>query len=104
MGFGYWSLSKFLKGKVKKAVDFIFKFEETLTDYAKKRNFDGVICGHIHNAEIKNIGDVIYMNDGDWVESMTALVEHHDGTWEIITWTKKDEDDTKNIGYNGQSA
>jgi UDP-2,3-diacylglucosamine pyrophosphatase LpxH len=102
MGFGYWSLSKFLKGKVKKAVDFIFKFEETLTDYAKKRNFDGVICGHIHNAEIKNIGDVIYMNDGDWVESMTALVEHHDGTWEIIAWTKKD--DTKNIGYNGQSA
>ena len=102
MGFGYWSLSKFLKGKVKKAVDFIFKFEETLTDYAKKRNFDGVICGHIHNAEIKNIGDVIYMNDGDWVESMTALIEYHDGTWEIIAWTKKD--DTKNIGYNGQSA
>jgi UDP-2,3-diacylglucosamine pyrophosphatase LpxH len=96
-GFGYWSLSKFLKGKVKKAVDFMFKFEETLTDYAKKRSFDGVICGHIHNAEIKIINDIIYMNDGDWVESLTALVEHHDGRWEIVTWTKKnDSEDSSN--------
>jgi UDP-2,3-diacylglucosamine pyrophosphatase LpxH len=89
LGFGYWSLSKFLKGKVKKAVDFMFQYEKTLTDYAKKRNFDGVIVGHVHSAEIKEIDGIIYMNDGDWVESCTALVEHHDGKWEIITWTKE---------------
>jgi UDP-2,3-diacylglucosamine pyrophosphatase LpxH len=88
-GFGYFSLSKYLKHRVKKAVDFIFKFEENLAGYCKKRGFDGVICGHIHHAEIKNINGIVYMNDGDWVESCTALVEHHDGRWEIITWTKE---------------
>jgi hypothetical protein len=95
MGFGYFSLSKYLKYKVKKAVDFVFKFEENLANYCKKRGFDGVICGHIHHAEIKEINGVMYMNDGDWVESCTALVEHWDGRWEIITWTKeKDRVDT----------
>lgn len=89
LGFGYWSLSKYLKHRVKKAVDFMFKYEKTIAAYAKKRGFDGVIAGHIHNAEIKTIDDVIYMNDGDWVESCTALVEHHDGKWEILVWTKK---------------
>ena len=92
MGFGYFSLSQFLKHKVKKAVDFMFKFEENLANYCKKRGFDGVICGHIHHAEIKEINGVTYMNDGDWVESCTALVEHHDGKWEIITWTKEKDD------------
>jgi UDP-2,3-diacylglucosamine pyrophosphatase LpxH len=91
MGFGYFSLSKYLKYKVKKAVDFIFKFEENLAGYCKKRGFDGVICGHIHHAEIKNINGIVYMNDGDWVESCTALVEHWDGRWEIITWTKEND-------------
>jgi len=85
LGFGYWSLSKYLKHRVKKAIDFIFKFEYTISTYAKKRNFQGVICGHIHTAEIKNIDGIIYMNTGDWVESCTALVEHYDGTWEIVT-------------------
>jgi hypothetical protein len=89
MGFGYFSLSRYLKHRVKKAVDFIFKFEENLAGYCKKRGFDGVICGHIHHAEIKDINGIVYMNDGDWVESCTALVEHHDGRWEIITWTKE---------------
>jgi UDP-2,3-diacylglucosamine pyrophosphatase LpxH len=84
MGFGYWSLSKWLKGKVKKAIDFMFKFEKTITDYARKKGFDGVICGHIHHAEIKDVNGITYMNDGDWVESLTALVEHMDGRWEII--------------------
>ncbi len=88
MGIGYFSLSRFLKHKVKKAVDFIFEFEKTLAAYCKKRGYDGVICGHIHNAEIKEIDGVTYMNDGDWVESCTALVEHHDGRWEIVFWTK----------------
>ena len=92
MGFGYWSLSRFLKYRVKKAVDFIFKFEENLANYCKKRGFDGVICGHIHHAEIKEINGVMYMNDGDWVESCTALVEHWDGRWEIVTWTKESDD------------
>jgi len=92
MGFGYWSLSKYLKYKVKKAVDFMFQFERNLADYCKKRGFDGVICGHIHHAEIKEINSVMYMNDGDWVESCTALVEHHSGIWEIVTWTKEKDD------------
>ena len=89
MGIGYFSLSRFLKRKVKKAVDFMFQFEVNLATYCKKRGYDGVICGHIHHAEIKEIDGVTYMNDGDWVESMTALVEHHDGTWQIVTWTQE---------------
>lgn len=92
LGFGYWSLSQYLKHRVKKAVDFMFKFEENLANYCKKRGFDGVICGHIHHAEIKEINGVMYMNDGDWVESCTALVEHWNGQWEIITWTKEKDD------------
>jgi 4-hydroxy-3-methylbut-2-enyl diphosphate reductase IspH len=91
MGFGYFSLSRYLKYKVKKAVDFVFKFEENLAGYCKKRGFDGVICGHIHHAEIKEINGVMYMNDGDWVESCTALVEHHNGRWEIVTWTRESD-------------
>jgi UDP-2,3-diacylglucosamine pyrophosphatase LpxH len=88
MGFGYWSLSRFLKQRVKRAVDFIFQFEHNLAAYCRKRGFDGVICGHIHHAEIKTIEGVAYMNDGDWVESCTALVEHWDGRWEILTWSE----------------
>ena len=87
-GFGYWSLSKYLKHKVKKAIDFVFKFEVNVTDYCRRKNYDGVICGHIHTPEIKMVGDMIYMNDGDWVESCSALVEHEDGRWEIIYWNK----------------
>jgi predicted phosphodiesterase len=75
----------------------MFKFEENLAGYCKKRGFDGVICGHIHHAEIKEINGVMYMNDGDWVESCTALVEHHNGQWEIITWTKEKDDVDTNI-------
>jgi UDP-2,3-diacylglucosamine pyrophosphatase LpxH len=82
---------------VKKAVDFMFKFELNLAGYCKKRGFDGVICGHIHHAEIKEIDGVTYMNDGDWVESMTALVEHHDGRWEIIQWTQEYDKDSMDI-------
>ena len=100
-GFRYFSLSQYLKGRVKKAVDFIFQFEKNLAGYCKKRGFDGVICGHIHHAEIKEIDGVVYMNDGDWVESCTALVEHWDGRWEIIAWTKEKnvvENDSDYIG------
>jgi len=106
MGFGYFSLSLFLKRRVKRAVDFIFKFEQNLADYCKKRGFDGVICGHIHHAEIKEISGVVYMNDGDWVESMTALVEHWDGHWEIVTWTKESDNVVDDIdsGTHKQSS
>ena len=86
LGFGYWSLSQWLKQRVKKAVDFMFQFEQNLANYCKKKGYDGVICGHVHKAEIKEINGVVYMNDGDFVESCTALVEHWDGHWEIITW------------------
>src|SRR5271165_5389160 len=89
LGFGYWSLSRFLKQKVKKAVDFIFQFEHNLVAYCKKRGFDGIIAGHIHHAEIKEIGGVFYGNSGDWVESLTALVEHTTGEWEIVHWPIK---------------
>ena len=91
-GFGYWSLSKYLKHKVKKAVDFMFQFEVNISNYCIKRGFDGVIAGHIHHPEIKEINGITYMNSGDWVESMSALVEHHDGRWEIVTWTKEQDD------------
>jgi UDP-2,3-diacylglucosamine pyrophosphatase LpxH len=87
-GWGYWSLSKFLKARVKRAVDFIFRFEKNLSAYCKRKGYDGVICGHIHHAEIKEIDGTIYMNDGDWVESCSALVEHEDGRWEIVTWNE----------------
>jgi UDP-2,3-diacylglucosamine pyrophosphatase LpxH len=87
-GFGYWSLSKHLKHRVKKAMDFMFQFERNLISYASKRGYDGVICGHIHTPEIKMIDGYVYMNDGDWVESCSALVEHTDGRWEIVYWHK----------------
>ena len=86
MGLRYWSLSSYLKIKVKNAVQFISEFERVLANEAQKAGVQGVICGHIHHAEMKQYGDIIYMNDGDWVESCTALVEHFDGTWEIIFW------------------
>ena len=89
-GFGYWSLSAYLKSNVKGAVNFIFDFENTLSDYCKSQGYDGVICGHIHTAVIKQINGVEYMNSGDWVESCTALVENTNGSWEIVHWTSKE--------------
>jgi UDP-2,3-diacylglucosamine pyrophosphatase LpxH len=86
LGFGYWSLSAFLKSKVKNALQFIDNFESALADEARRRNVDGVICGHIHKAEMREIAGVLYVNDGDWVESCTALVEHGDGHLEILNW------------------
>jgi len=86
LGMEYWSLSKFLKHQTKSAIQYIHGFENHVADYCKKKGYDGAICGHIHTAEIKIINGIEYMNDGDWVESCSALVEHHDGTWEIIFW------------------
>jgi UDP-2,3-diacylglucosamine pyrophosphatase LpxH len=86
MGLRYWSLSSYLKIKVKNAVQFISEYEHAIANEAQKAGVQGVICGHIHHAQMKQYGDIIYMNDGDWVESCTALVEHLDGTWEIVFW------------------
>ena len=86
MGLPYWSLSKVAKHKVKNAVEFISRFEEVVAHEAGVRGVDGVVCGHIHTAEIREIGGVHYYNDGDWVEGCTALVEHFDGRMEVLHW------------------
>lgn len=83
----YWSLSAYLKHKVKNAVQFMSNYEQAMVDIAKRRGANGVICGHIHHASMKEIDGILYCNDGDWVESCTALVEHYDGRMEILTWT-----------------
>jgi UDP-2,3-diacylglucosamine pyrophosphatase LpxH len=85
-GKSYWSLAKFLKYKVKNAVKYIGEYERTVSDYAKRKNYDGIICGHIHHAEDQNFDGINYLNCGDWVESCTALAEKYDGTFEIIYW------------------
>jgi UDP-2,3-diacylglucosamine pyrophosphatase LpxH len=87
LGFTYWSLSAYLKHKVKDAVEYIGNFEKALTDEARRRQVDGIVCGHIHNAQMRDVGGTLYCNDGDWVESCTALVEHLSGELEIIHWT-----------------
>jgi UDP-2,3-diacylglucosamine pyrophosphatase LpxH len=79
-----WSLAKFLKRKAKTAANYIGDFEKQMAEYCKKKRYDGIICGHIHHAAIENHDGVIYMNDGDWCESCTALVETQTGDWEII--------------------
>jgi len=80
----YYSLSKRVKAKVKSAVSFIDRYEELLQDLARHRGCDGIICGHIHTPEDKRVGEVHYLNSGDWVESLTAIIEHHDGRMELV--------------------
>ncbi len=89
LGLPYWSLSRYLKGKVKRAVSFIGDFEQAVAREARRRGVDGVVCGHIHHAEIRDIDGILYCNDGDWVESLTALVEHFDGRLEIVDWSQR---------------
>jgi UDP-2,3-diacylglucosamine pyrophosphatase LpxH len=86
LGFGYWSLSAYLKSMVKGAGDFIDRFERSLADEARRRGCDGVVCGHIHQARMRDIDGVLYVNDGDWVESCTGVVEHFDGRLEVLDW------------------
>ena len=88
LGFPYWSLSQWLKLKVKNAVSYIGKYERTLAAEAQRHDVDGVICGHIHHAAIHDEFGIRYINCGDWVESCTAIAEHADGHFEIITWTQ----------------
>ncbi len=86
LGYPYWSLSAWLKRRVKEAVKAIDRFETALAGEARRRGLDGVVCGHIHHAEMREVGGVLYLNDGDWVESCTALVEHDDGRLELLDW------------------
>jgi UDP-2,3-diacylglucosamine pyrophosphatase LpxH len=89
LGLPYWSLSKFLKLKVKRAVSYVGDFEAAVAREARHRGLQGVVCGHIHHAEMRTIDGVLYCNDGDWVESLTSLVEHADGRLEIIDWAAR---------------
>jgi UDP-2,3-diacylglucosamine pyrophosphatase LpxH len=87
LGFPYWSLSQWAKLRVKNAVAFIGEFEKALIMDARRHDVGGIICGHIHHAAIHEDFGIRYVNCGDWVESCTAVAEHHDGRFEIITWT-----------------
>ena len=86
----HFSLAAFVKFKVKNVVQFISDYEESIVRTLKNEGLDGVICGHIHHAEIKEIENFLYVNTGDFVESCTAIVEHHDGSLELIRWLKQE--------------
>jgi len=94
-GFGYWSLSAYVKGKVKNAVSFIGAFEEAIVRYAREDEVAGVICGHIHSPVIREVGGVTYYNSGDWVESRSALVEDFSGHVALLTQVSADSDPTE---------
>ncbi|MFY2763144.1 UDP-2,3-diacylglucosamine diphosphatase [Arenimonas sp. MALMAid1274] len=94
LGFGYWSLSQYLKHRAKAAVSFITDFEVALARAARERGLDGVVCGHIHKAEIRMIDGILYCNDGDWVESLTALVEDEHGQLRLMQWSQIRADET----------
>ena len=87
-GLPYFSLSQYLKGKVKSAVSYIDQYEQELTQMAKAKGCDGIICGHIHKAETRMIDGIHYLNSGDWVETMSALAEDHDGNWQVIYYSE----------------
>ncbi len=93
----YWSLSKYVKDNVKSSISFITDFENILSNYANLKKYDGIICGHIHKAEIKTINDITYMNSGDWVENCTALVETYEGKWQILDFLPKSKMADKSI-------
>jgi len=87
----YWSLAAAIKHKVKGAVNYISNFETAVSQIAKQKNVDGLICGHIHRPEIRTINNILYCNCGDWVENCTALIENLDGSLEILHWTEEFE-------------
>ena len=96
-GFPYWSLSSYLKHKVKNAVEYINRFESAVAREAHRRRVDGLICGHIHKSNLRDINGVRYCNTGDWVESCTALVEHRSGEMEILHWAHEMHKREQNI-------
>jgi UDP-2,3-diacylglucosamine pyrophosphatase LpxH len=91
LGYPYWSVAAFLKHRVKNAVKYIANFERAVATEARRRGVDGVICGHIHRAEMTDIDGISYCNDGDWVESCTALVEDFQGRLSLLRWTERAE-------------
>lgn len=101
---GHWSLAKYLKLKVKNAVSYIGSFESALASLAKERQVDGVICGHIHHAEVRYIDSILYCNDGDWVESCSSIVEHADGKIELIHWTSESKYSEEILNHDRQAA
>ena len=90
LGLPYWSLSQYLKHKVKTAVNYVSDFESAVAAEARSRGYQGVVCGHIHRPEMRHIGGTLYCNDGDWVESLSALVEHLDGRLELVHWQPRE--------------
>lgn len=100
----YWSLSAYLKSKTKKAVQYIGDYEQAVAREAHEEDVDGVVCGHIHHAELRPIGDVLYANTGDWVESCTALVEHFDGRLEILRWATVGREAVPTYQGDGQAT
>ena len=91
LGYPYWSVAAFLKHKVKNAVSYIANFERAVAFEARRRGVDGMICGHIHRAVITDIDGITYCNDGDWVESCTALIEDFDGRLSLVRWTEQSQ-------------
>jgi len=89
-GLAYFSLSQYVKGKVKSAVSYIDQYEEELSKMAKAKGCDGIICGHIHHPENRMIDGIQYLNSGDWVETMSALAEDHEGNWQLIYYNEID--------------
>ena len=92
LGFGYWSVASYLKFKAKSAVKYVTQYEEAMVQLARQQDVDGVICGHIHRAEIRDIKGIRYLNSGDWVESCTALIEEFDGTMRLIHWQERNSE------------
>lgn len=86
LGMPYWSLATWLKQKMGNAVRYIHKYEQAVIHEARRRGLDGVVCGHIHRGDLDTVNGLLYCNDGDWVENCTALVEHHDGTLQLLHW------------------
>ena len=103
-GLSYWSLSQYLKNKVKNAVSFITAFEENLTHEARRRGFDGVLCGHIHKPEIRDIDGILYCNDGDWVESLSAIVETEAGELKVVYWPYRTKHSPKELEEDAPSG
>jgi UDP-2,3-diacylglucosamine pyrophosphatase LpxH len=102
IGKDYWSLSQSLKHKVKDAVKYIGAYENCLLKAAGNNGVDGIICGHIHRPAMRRIGDISYFNTGDWVETCSALVEHEDGTFEILRWYGPEADGIPVITAEGE--
>ncbi len=99
-GLPYYSLAQEIKQRVKTAVSYISSYEQELVNLAKQKNCQGVICGHIHHPDIRQYGNITYYNSGDWVESLSALVEHYNGSWEILYYNNLVLEEIKILSNN----